>query len=181
MSLEKKILEHWGNADANTMRTGLTWYEKAYNEAILLSQVFDVSLEKVVGVISALSPRNKWARNLSDTWDLLDAPSMSTKVSTFNGQKEKALKILESDGKPETILGILNGEKTVNFFINILFYKHSEEVTVDVWAYRSVGLEPKQSNYSAVESAYKNVAEQLNLRPHQVQAVVWGVVRGKLA
>ena len=49
-----------------------------------------------------------------------------------------------------------------------------------MWAYRSVNVEPKQKYYKQVQQAYQNVAKELNLVPHQLQAVVWGVVRGSL-
>ena len=175
--MKDKIIEHFVNADYDTMTNGLNWYIKAYNEAVLLSQVFDTKLEIVIGVIAALSPRNKWARNLADTWDLLDEPSMSTKCSTFNGQKQKALDIINGAPIEET----LKGRKTVNFFNNIMYHNSSMAVTVDVWAFRSVELEPKEKYYNEVETAYQDVAEELGLMPWQVQAVVWGVVRGKTA
>jgi len=179
--LKTQIKEHYSKADLENLQLGLTWYERAHNECKLLSMTFGVPLSKVVGVVAALSPNNKWQRNLHDAWDFLDKPSLDTKVCTFTNQRKKALAILESDGENETIEGILKGTKTRNFFHNILNFKTSNRVTVDIWAYRSVSLEEKQKNYKIVSQAYSEVATEYKLKPHQLQAVVWGVVRGKIA
>jgi hypothetical protein len=176
--LKVKILEHFERSGYENKELGLTWYNMAHNECILLSQVFEVPLSKVVGVVSSLSPNNKWNRNLHDAWNFLDAPSLETKVCTFMGQRKKALAILESDGSDSEIKRILKGPKTSNFYMNILHYRTSQVVTVDTWAYRSVGLKPTVKNFKVTEQAYKEVASELGLVPHQLQAVVWGVVRG---
>lgn len=177
--LKQKIRKHYDSADVQTLNQGLTWYNRAYNEAVLLSQVFEVPLWKVCGVISALSPRNKWARNLSDAWDILETPKLSTKTCTFKSQRQKAIDIINAKEENE-VLKILGGTKTKHFYTNILRYDTSDCVTVDVWAYRSVDLEPKNKFYKPIEAAYQQVAKELGIMPHQVQAVVWGVVRGNL-
>lgn len=178
--LENMITRHYDKADTKTLLSGLTWYEKAHNEAKLLADVFQLPLWKTVGVIAALSPRNKWARNLADAWAILETPCLSTKTCTFKGQRQKAIDIINSTGDENEILKILGGEKTRKFASNIFYYNDSTLVTVDVWAYRSVNLEAKKKNYKLIETAYQNVAKQLNILPHQLQAVVWGVVRGSL-
>ena len=180
-SLEDTLLKHYSKADTKTLLSGLSWYEKAHNEAKLLADVFDVPLTKAVGVISALSPRNKWARNLADAWSILEEPSLETKTCTFKGQRQKAIDIINSTGDENEILTILGkGTKTRNFFTNILNFNTSTCVTVDVWAFRSVNLEAKNKNYKPVENAYQNVATQLGILPHQLQAIIWGTVRGSL-
>lgn len=178
--MENLIKKHFNRASIEALNEGMTWYMRAHNEAILLSQVFEIPLPKVIGVIAALSPNNKWKRNLIDTWNLLETPCLTTKCCTFTKQRQKALDILSGSGREADILRVLNGTKTQHFFTNILYYKDSQSVTVDMWAYRSVGVEPKKKYYKQIQTAYQNVAKELNLVPHQVQAVVWGVVRGSL-
>ena len=179
--MKEQIISHYKNADILQIQDGLTWYERAHNESLLLSMVFDISLPKVIGVIAALSPNNKWQRNLKDAWNLLDTPLITTKCCTFTKQRQKALDILKSSGEEAEILRILNGIKTQNFFKNILHHKTSETVTVDIWAFRSVNVKPTKKNYEPVAAAYREAAIELKLRPHQLQAVVWGVVRGGAA
>lgn len=178
-NLKIKILKHYHSAKPENIRYGITWYERAHNECLLLSQVFELPLSKVVGVVAALSPNNKWTQNLTDAWNFLDAPSMETKVCTFFNQRKKALAILASDGSDNSIMVILNGLKTRNFYENILHHSKSNRVTVDIWAFRSVDLANSVKNFKATERAYLEVSQELKLRPHQLQAIVWGVVRGK--
>lgn len=179
--LKVQILEHFNKSDEENKDYGLSWYERAHNECLLLSQVFDVPLRNVIGVVAALSPNNKWNRNLYDAWNLLENPSMKTKVCTFKNQRRKALDILRGASNDLYITGILNGDKTCNFYRNILYYKTSQQVTVDTWAYRSVNMKPSKKNFKVVAEAYKQAAQELQLQPHQVQAVVWSVVRGAIA
>lgn len=177
-NLKQLIKKHYLSSDLQNLNNGLTWYERAHNECKLLSMVFSKPLPIVVGVVSALSPNNKWQRNLHDAWNFLDKPSLKTKVCTFTNQRQKALDILKSDGSDEQIKNILRGTKTKNFYENILHYKTSDVVTVDMWAFRSVELPEKQKYFHRVAQAYSEVALELEIKPHQLQAVVWGVVRG---
>ena len=54
----------------------------------------------VVGVLSALSPNNKWERNVIDDTENMcvayksDIPLDDVKVCTYNANKQKAIKIL---------------------------------------------------------------------------------------
>ena len=176
--LKQEIHKHYIKSDLNNLKYGMTWYMRAHNECLLLSEVFDIPFNKVVGVVAALSPNNRWQQNLKDAWNFLETPSIDTKVCTFKNQRRKALAILQGGGRIDEITKILNGEKTKKFFTNIVNYDTSEDVTVDIWAYRSVGLEPKKKYYKLIEQAYQESAKQLGMLPHQLQAIVWGVVRG---
>lgn len=175
------IVKHFKSSSTHNLSEGLTWYSRAHNECLLLAQVFELPLGKVVGVLASLSPNNKWQRNIHDTWNFLDKPSIKTKVCTFKKQRLKALAILKCDGTDLSIQTILSGNKTRNFYENILYHDISEVVTIDTWAYRSLNLQPSKKHFEIAVDAYTEAAKELNLRPHQVQAVVWGVVRGAIS
>jgi len=178
--METKILAAISLATPEQLESGLRWYEKANEECKLIADCTGIELSIVVGVLAALSPRNKWARNIRDTWDII--ADRNCKVCTFNGQKEKAIKILDSDGELRTVTGILKGEKTVNFFMNIFHYdKDNLEPVIDVWGYRLLDLAPTPKNYKVAAKAYKEVANELGYRVQDLQAVTWGVIRGSLA
>ena len=179
-SHKRKIVKLFNNTTRDNLDSGMSWYENANMVAQLLASMHEISIVKVVGIMAALSPNNKWARNQIDTDKFLSNPSLETKVCTFINQRKKALAIYHSKGTVEEIEGILNGIKTKNFFNNILFYGDSDHVTVDMWAFRSVGVEEKLKNVPLVTQAYTEVANELNIQPHQLQAVVWGVIRGSL-
>lgn len=176
-----KIINTFNKAPIDALEHGMSWYEKAHNECLLLSQVFELPLSKVVGVVAALSPNNKWFQNLKDAWKFLDKPHMNTKVCTFKSQRRKALNILKCSGDSSEILSILNGPKTKNFYSNILDYKTSKAVTVDLWIYRFVELNNSKKNFEATEQVFLEAANELNVMPHQLQAVIWGSIRGGLS
>jgi glycosyltransferase involved in cell wall biosynthesis len=177
---KRDIIKLFNQTNGDNLDNGMTWYKDANVYARTLAKDFDIPLNKVIGVMAALSPNNKWARNKIDTRNFLAVPSLETKVCTFMNQRKKALAILESSGTHEDIETILNGIKTKNFYHNISFYLDSDKVTVDMWAFRSVGAEEKLKNVPLVTQAYQELAQELNIVPHQLQAVVWGVIRGSL-
>lgn len=177
---KSKIVSLFNNTSRANLDSGMTWYMQAHQYALELNVKHGIGIVKIVGIMAALSPNNKWARNKIDTDKFLSSPSLETKVCTFTNQRKKALAIYHSDGQPETILAILNGIKTKNFFSNILYYRECDKVTVDMWAFRSVGAEEKKKNVKNVTQAYQEVANDLNIQAHQLQAVVWGVIRGSL-
>jgi len=178
--MKDKIIKHYNSATLQATLAGKEWYERAHIECQVIAQAYRLPLNKVVGVMASLSPNNKWARNIHDTWKFLEKPHMNTKVCTYKGQRRKALLILDSNGTDTSIKEILNGQKTKNFYDNILHYNSSDVVTIDMWAYRSLDLDETKKNFEIAANAYKEAAVELNLRPHQLQAVVWGVVRGAL-
>ena len=100
------------------------WYQNAQDFTKAVANKLnanDVSRFKVSGVISAISPRNEWNKNKSDAVNLckefvsnkyyqlplFDADYhtlLKTKVSTFNTNKSKAVKIfLNNDSIIESI------------------------------------------------------------------------------
>lgn len=73
---------------------GLAWYDKAHKRACALQGRYGVSLDVVVGVIGALSPRSRWERNLSDAERVIAAyvageDPLAVPVGTFNRNKGK--------------------------------------------------------------------------------------------
>ena len=79
---------------------GATWYKIANSVAVELADRYEISEEQSIGVIAALSPRNKWERNIQDADALIAAhlaggaeQARLTKVCTFGANKNKAIKI----------------------------------------------------------------------------------------
>jgi len=177
---KRNIVKLFNQTSRENLDNGFTWYENANEYAVQLSKEYKIGLAKVVGIMAALSPNNKWERNKIDTKLFLETPSIKTKVCTFTNQRIKALEIYHGTGETLEIKQVLRGVKTCNFFSNILNYKTCTAVTVDMWAFRSVKVEPKTKNIPLVTQAYQEIAEELNIMPHQLQAVVWGVIRGSL-
>lgn len=178
MSTEN-ILAIYEQATEAEKAAGIAWYKEARSFCRKQAQEYGVSLEVVVAVISALSPRNKWEQNLKDAVTVLEAVRQGkgpddVKVSTFGKNKVKAFNIVLNH-KPSLVKA---SSKTAAFFDNIR-YENSKEVTVDVHAfgiYMGVkipvtGLTPKK--YAEIAEAYRQVAEQAKLLPYQIQAITW--------
>jgi len=75
------------------------WYFRVNEYCQTISETYSVPLIKVAGIMSALSPNNTFASNVKSLEAFLRTKG-NCKVSTYNGQKIKALTILNS---PDTI------------------------------------------------------------------------------
>ena len=96
------ILATYDLATVAEQQNGVTWYPAAQQVAIRLADRYEISEAQAIGVIAALSPRNRWERNCLDAENLIAAyvaggpeQAMLAKVCTFTGNKRKAVAILE--------------------------------------------------------------------------------------
>lgn len=168
---------------------GLDWYKKARVFCYRVAQKNFVPYIKVCGIMAALSPRNKWERNKIDVENLIkymqDFDSKRPLFGTYDKMVEKAELIFRCDGRPETIKRILNGPKIVSFFDNI-YDTESSVVTVDTWMllaasgkYMSVDTRPAltKKQYTEIESAIKELSLRVQLRPYELQAILWTTMK----
>lgn len=163
------------------------WYFEINDYCKTLSEVYDVPLIKVAGILSALSPNNTVRSNVISLEKFLRTNG-NCKVTTFDGQKRKALTILNSDDnitveEVKAILGTKkdSGLKTKAFFDNIYRPNTSEEVTIDLWMIRWAKIEgsltPKR--YRDTAQKVKDLAHKIGVLPHQLQAKIWVDIRGE--
>jgi len=134
-------------------------------------------LSKVLGVISALSPRQNWNGNLKIAEDKIKTGDCGT-ITQF---KDKADAVIFSSGEPEELWDILNGNKTQNFFMNLLYPDDKRYVTVDRHALsialgrtctdKEKGLTDKQYEFFA--ECYKELAQELDIVPNFLQSITW--------
>lgn len=170
---------------------GAYWYARAQAVASDIAYSYcDNDLKKAAGVIAALSPNNRWNRNVKDAENLAKVFAVggdvdSLKVSTFGKNKEKAIAIL----KGADPLDVLGGLKVRAFYQCIL---GEDSVCVDGHAY-SIWLgervpttkTPKISEklYNQIAADYRLAAKQINqilgivCTASQVQAITWIVWR----
>lgn len=164
------------------------WYFEVNDYCKTISEIYNIPLIKVAGILSALSPNTTFQQNVKSTENFLKTKG-KCKVTTFHGQKKKALKILKSSNNItiEEVKYILGSKKdsalkTKAFFDNIYRPYTSEEVTVDLWMIRWAKIEgtltPKR--YRQVSDKIREIAKDINLKPHQVQAGIWVDIRGKV-
>lgn len=162
------------------------WYFEINEYCKNLSDIYGIPLIKVAAIMSALSPNNTVRLNCISLEKFL-RHNGNCKVTTFDGQKRKALTILNSDDNItiEEVKKILGANKdsalkTKAFFDNIFRPETSQAVTVDLWMIRWAKIEgsltPKR--YRDVAQKIKDLAQELQVLPHQVQAKLWVDIRG---
>jgi len=181
----ENILEVYNLATNWDIKSGVAWYQGAHEHARKLADRYETTLETAMAVVSALSPRNKWSNNLKDADTVLAAVysgarhPFDLKVHTTYTNRDKAFSI-EKTGN----LDLLTGAKVTAFFDNILNYKDSTDVTVDVHAYRvsqgDFDVKAKtltDTEIVEIKNAYTEASQRIGLSPLEIQAVTWIVAR----
>jgi hypothetical protein len=162
------------------------WYMRAHKWCEQRAQMYNLDVRTVAAVISALSPRNKWERNLVDADQVLYAVFNGYSVAwvksgTFMQNRLKAYDIAAYNDP--SLVG--NGMKT-KAFINCIADPKCDDVVVDVWAMRVLtgDLEWKarglsESEYDECAQAYRDAGKEVQLIPSEIQAVTWCAVRNR--
>lgn len=163
---------------------GRNWYKDARKKAQEIADEHELPLHVVVGVIAALSPTNKWEKNVIDANTLIacfieGGYVEDVKVSTYNTMKMKAWSILNCMGDYEVIAKILNGPKITDFYRCIM----GENVCVidgHAWCIanndrRVLQEVPNIGKGLRVElqQAYKKAAEKHGIKAYEMQAITW--------
>ena len=173
-------------ASVSDVVEGQDWYETAREAAVKLSERYGVDVTTTCGVIAALSPRNKWTRNLIDAENLINVyvssgvkACESIKVCTFGSNKNKALRILAADSSLDVVESILSGPKLKEFFRCII---GQEDVCIDGHAFSiwfgerialknipSIGVKLRRQ----IKADYIEVAKKNNIPAYELQAITW--------
>lgn len=172
-----RIVATYEISTADQRADGANWYADGESIITALSAESGYSVEHVAAVVSHLSPRTTWSRNVYGATMLV---TTDTAPTCIGANVDRARKALQSD----TPLDTFGGPKTRRFARNLLGDR--SVVTVDVWAAR-VAFGGKVANpetalaragvYDAVEHAYVLAAARLGVDPVTVQATTWIVAR----
>lgn len=178
--MKDRILSMYHQATPEQVEHGLSWYADAHAWAESKARQYGLDIRKVAGVTAALSPMQSWAGNKTNTDKVLHAwyNGLGKPSAGLPANVSKAWAIVRDIAPP---LDILSGEKVRAFYLNIL--GRYDMVTVDRWAWRAArkdkwtpsGLTLNQ--YRALQQAYVDAADELDLQPAILQAIVWLVVR----
>jgi hypothetical protein len=189
------ILAVFFSASQADIIEGENWYFRANLIASEIGQRYGIDQHVVAGVIAALSPNNRWSRNVTDAEALVKAFCLgevnlkAVKVSTFNKNKDKAIRILGGED-PRDVLG---GLKVRAFYECIT---GGNQVCVDGHAYSiwlgqrvATSSTPKISPklYATIAQDYHLAAQQVNqitgkqYTGSQVQAITWVTWRNLIA
>ena len=185
------IMACYRSADDLQVAEGLLWYSDAQKTAHNIAVKYGIAVYIVVAVISALSPNNKWSRNVNNADMLIGAFLRgdgidAVKVSTYHKMKAKAWDILAARPDYDGAKRMLKGQKITSFFCDIM---GEFNVTIDGHARNiayneKVGLTDDRTNigvreYRGLQAAYEEAAQRLGLMPYQIQAITWRVWRDR--
>ena len=182
----RNILKVYRMATTEDIANGVEWYDRAKRYAETISKWTNTNLNTVIGVMAALSPNNKWERNVKDCERMVQAWKSGDdlddfKVSCYNTMKRKAWSILEDNlTSDDDILARLNGQKIRSFYSNI---RGLEEVTIDGHALNIAlgklqGLTTDKTNmgkkvYVEMQKHYVRAAKRVDIPAHVLQAITW--------
>lgn len=176
---ENKIYDLLETLTEEQRKDGLQWYFTVNEFCKNVSFIYKIEEYKVAGILAALSPNNKFDRNVLDTVNFIKTNG-NCKVCTFGANKEKAKQILFNANCHNEVLTILKGNKTSAFFMNIYMPNCPENVTIDLWMNRIFDNEGKSitnKRYRDFSNIIKQYAKELNLIPQQLQALLWVAIR----
>lgn len=167
----RRIVRVFDKATPSDIEAGARWYDEAGDLVAELAARAG-SLEHAAAVVSHLSPRTPWTRNVEGAIELI----ITGKAPGCLGANiERALVALKSDDPMST----LKGPKTSRFARNMLGDR--EAVTVDVWAARVAEVDEallgRKGVYQAIEHAYRLAARRRGVDPATMQATTWVIVR----
>jgi len=177
------IRKVYATATPEEITAGLAWYNVAHLFCIGLAEEYDTDLDTAAGVVAAISPRLSWNLNLAYAERIFatgDAPllglSKGKALAILGGQTVGSV-LQAPKGKPTS------GQKVRAFYDNIRFTDDSTAVTIDRHAYDiAAGLEGSDATrkvldrvgvYEEVANLYREVAAELDILPHQLQAITW--------
>jgi hypothetical protein len=184
------ILAVFFTANAAELQHGSHWYADTLAACETIAQAYGLPVSTVAGVVAALSPNNKWQRNIIDADNICRLytsggydDAAQCRVSTFNSNKTKALQILSG----ELPLDVLGGLKVRAFYSCLL---GDDAVCIDGHAFaiwkgeripttKTPKISPKL--YTSIVADYRNAATTINAvlgtsyTAAQVQAITWSV------
>lgn len=190
------ILKVYNLATELERAEGIAWYNDANKICKRLARKYKQPVKIVCYVMAALSPNNKWQRNITDCERVLrtfvSGELTERTVEYYQGNKEalkglactytanvlKAYNILR-DGD----ISYLKGLKTTNFAQNI-FQPKNDNVTIDYHAISiAIGVRHtiesveskyfKGKHYEELANAYREAGRQVGLKASELQAITW--------
>lgn len=181
--------EFFSRATPKQIVSGSKWYNHYHQWCRDRGSELGFRPQTVAGVVSALSPNNKWERNLQDAVAVLkavrdDISPDNIKVCTYNSNQEKAFKIAQND---DPFFDRTTSPKT-HAFVSNLGELDASRVTLDIWMWRVVNHRTRkplksltEARYRAIEQIVLDLASGQGVTGYEYQAIVWEAVRESLS
>lgn len=184
------ILRFYALASMAENQDGLTWYAQAHDYSKELAARFGITIQQAVGLIAAFSPQAGWVENKRYAVSYLHKPNSRVR-SQVQTDKANLILTLKTEGDIYNALSTRDAAyKTKAFFLNILNHDIPTDVTIDRHAIASCIQHPDnvsaldalygnltKAQYEFFQAAYITAAKQLDILPHQLQAIVWVTYR----
>tara|TARA_R110000796_G_C14457138_1_gene424079 strand:+ start:72 stop:677 length:606 start_codon:yes stop_codon:yes gene_type:complete len=181
----KNILEVYSMADMQDIQSGMDWYQDAYDICQEIADKHELPLHIVAGVLSALSPTNKWGQNVKDA-DSMCALFVSggyvedCKPCTYKAMRDKAWSILQTMPRDEEAVAfILKGPKITDFFRCIM---KTDICVIDGHAWCIANLDRRtmqevpfigKTLRKDLQEAYGIAGDKHNIKSYEMQAITW--------
>tara|TARA_B100001559_G_scaffold170324_1_gene142747 strand:+ start:16080 stop:16769 length:690 start_codon:yes stop_codon:yes gene_type:complete len=188
----REIVAKFTLATSQEVQLGCDWYASAFQISCRIANKYGLRPEVAAGVIAALSPNNRWERNIIDAEAIIkcwaaggtDEDILAVKVCTYTKMQEKALDILRWG---HSIVEILNGPKIIEFF-NCITNSALNDVCIDGHAYSvwfgqrltmkqvpNIGKKLRQQIKDDYVDATSFINEELNesFTAADIQAITW--------
>ena len=178
------ILKVYKQSTDQDKSDGISWYRDALEFCETVALDYGLSVYVVAGVVTALSPRNKWDRNKQDSISLIKAYTNGdsiddVKVCTFSANKNKAVTIIKQCKDMAQVLIILKGPKMTEFFncivgiVDVCIDGHA----FNIWNGSYTGLANVPSigvvRRRTIKADYISAAKKAKITPSELQAVTW--------
>lgn len=181
IDIRNNILDIFSAQTFDDFIDGSNWYENAHNLALDIANAKRVSPVNGAAVISHLSPRTTWDRNVDGAmW--VGGITDKRPPGLMSRNVENAFKALDASEPWSTFSP--TARKTIAFARNILDMNYEnglEPITLDAWALRIAGVPEtyigRKGVYDAIEHCYRLAAKQVGIKGSDIQAITWVTVR----
>ena len=181
----KNILTVFNQATYEEATHGVEWYSDARHECNKMAIKYDLPLRIVVGVCAALSPTNRWERNLIDTDNMLacfieGGYVEGTSPCTYKKMRDKAWDILQTNPHNDgDVLFLLRGPKISDFFSCIMGH---DVCVIDGHAWCIANNERRTMQdvpsigkklRAELQDAYVEAGKAFDMTAYEMQAATW--------
>jgi hypothetical protein len=157
-------------ATMQQMEQAATWYLEAQEVAEDVAEIMGTSLEVGASIVSAFSPRERWATNVAKAYAFANGKPVVGLTNNLNMAKRAT----------ELGFDALKGQKT-NAFARAIA-GDTDAVVIDTWMIKAAGLDASKgvnkSQYNALAQAVRAVAAEHGITPRTMQALIWIIKRG---
>lgn len=178
--LKRRLKTFFEVANSEHIQSGKDWYPKM-REWVRYNS--DLDLYKSVGIFAALSPQMSVDANK----ELFKQYLSNGRAKHYGILNAKCDAIMQAKTICE-VYKILNGKKIRAFYMNILFPNKATETTLDRHALACLFQLPDKvttvdnynmtvKQYNIFSGIYIELASELGLLPHQLQAITWNSYR----